>query len=108
LGRAHVGGFGGEQIAHVAAHLRDTEQPGFVVRQSVEALCGQAVGTRQVRRDAGVEVARSRGHRQARRWRESHAGVDAVAGVHGGEACTAAQMGKDHPALCGLGAGAAR
>ena len=51
--------------------------------------------------ESGIQIARARAHHQPRRRREAHAGVDALAVAHGGQARAVAKMGEDDPALRG-------
>ena len=60
---------------------------------------GHLLGSRQIRRQAGIQIAGAGAHHQSRRRGEAHAGVNAFAVAHGGQARAVAEMGEDHAAL---------
>ena len=57
------------------------------------------LGARQVGDQSRIQVPRATAHHQSGRWREAHAGVDALAVAHGGQARAVAEMSKDHATL---------
>ena len=97
--RPHVLRFTVEQVTHVGTGLRHAEQPGLVVHHFLKLRRGHALGARQVVDQARIEVAGAGAHHQSRRGREAHAGVDALAVTHGGQARAVAEMGEDHATL---------
>ena len=101
LRRPHVIGFPREQVAHVGAGPGNAEQPGFVVHHLLKLRRGHALGARQVVDQARIQIPRAGAHHQSCRGREAHAGVDALAVAHGGQARAVAEMRKDHAALRG-------
>ena len=69
-----------------------------MVDHLMKLLRAHALGLRQVRDQAGIQIAGARAHRHACRRREAHAGVDALAVANRGEACPVAEMSQNHPA----------
>ena len=67
-----------------------------MVDHFVKKLRGHLLGAREIRREAGVQIAGARAHHQARRRREAHAGVNALAITDGGKARAVAEMGEDY------------
>jgi hypothetical protein len=63
-----------------------------VVDHFVKLFCGDLFGSRQIRRQAGIQIARAGAHHQSRRRSEAHAGVNAFAVAHGGQPCAVAEM----------------
>ena len=84
-----------QEIAHVGARFRDTEQPGLATEQRVERVGGHPMLSHEVDQQAGVEVAGTRAHHQAAQRREAHRGVDAAAMLDGGHAGAMPQVGND-------------
>ena len=88
-----------EQIAHVGAHAGDAEQPRAAVHQIVDLVDGEALAAHQVHEHARIEITGARAHRNPRRRREAHRGLDAASVAHRREARPVAEMSEDHPAL---------
>ena len=70
-----------------------------MVDHFVKLFGGHLLGSRQIRRQAGIQIAGARAHHQSRRRREAHAGVNAFAVAHGGQARAVAEMREDDAAL---------
>ena len=69
-----------------------------MVDHFVKLFGGHLLGSRQIRRQAGIQIARAGAHHQSRRRREAHAGVHAFAVAHGGQAGAVSEMREDHAA----------
>ena len=65
----------------------------------VELICVHPFRARQIRKNAGIQVATARAHGQAGRRRERHARVDALAILDRRHARTAAKVRQNHPAV---------
>ena len=55
----------GQQLAHVARHAGQAEQPGFAVQQPADVVSAAPVVLQQVQHDGGIEPAATRPHGQA-------------------------------------------
>ena len=107
LGGADVGGFAREQFVHVRAGLRDTQETGFVVDHVMELLGGDLFGPPEIPGEAGIKVTGTGAHGNAGSRGKTHAGIDAFAVVHGGEAGAVSEMRNDDTTSRGLRAGSA-
>ena len=76
------------------------EQTRLVVDHFVKLSGGHLLGSRQIRREAGIQIAGTRAHHQSRRRREAHARINAFAVAHGGQARAVAEMREDDATLC--------
>ena len=97
--RTKIIGFPCEQIAHIGTDLGNSKQPGRVVHHFLKLRRAHLLGAREVGDQSRIKVARAAAHHQSGRRRETHAGVDALAVAHGGEARAVAEMRKDHATL---------
>ena len=70
-----------------------------MVDHFVKLLRGHFFRAREIRREAGIQIAGARAHHQSRRRREAHAGINAFAIAHGGHACAIAEMREDDAAF---------
>ena len=70
---------------------------------SLKLRRGHLLGARQIATQSGIQIAGAGAHRQSRRRREAHAGVDAFAVAHGGQARAVAEMREDHAAVVAAG-----
>jgi 3,4-dihydroxy-2-butanone 4-phosphate synthase len=99
FGRPNVLRFAFEQVAHVGTGLRHAEQPRLMVDHFLKLGRAHLLGARQVGDQPRIQIARAAAHHQSRRRGETHAGIDALAVAHRGQARAVAEMGKDHAAL---------
>jgi hypothetical protein len=58
-------GFLREQVSHIGTDLRNSEQSGLVVDHFVKLFRGHLLGSRQIRRQAGIQIARAGAHHQS-------------------------------------------
>ena len=83
-------------------------QAGLMVDQVIEAGRVEFFCATDGRNHAGIEIAGARGHDEAACRRESHAGIDASAVAHSGDACAVAEMCQDDSPASRAGAGHSR
>lgn len=73
-----------------------------MVDHVMKLLRSHVFGLRQIPNQPWIQIAGASAHRHARCWREGHAGIYAFAAADRRQARPIAEMGQDHPPICGL------
>jgi hypothetical protein len=91
---------GTEQLAHIAAERRYTEESAVVIKEILNASGIHAALEQEIKDHTGVERTTARAHRQTIGRGEAHHGIGALPAKHGAEAGPGAEMGNDNAPAC--------
>ncbi len=84
------------QIAHIGAQARHTQQPTLFVEQGRYLLGAIAFGIHQIGHCPGINIARAGSHHQSLQWSQSHRGIHALAIFYGCYGGTIAEVAGYH------------
>ena len=83
------------QTTHVAIDFGNANEAGIVINQRFEVPGVEVLFAHQINQHARIEITAASSHDHSAGWGQTHAGVNGLAGSHGGETGTIAEMRND-------------